>query len=339
MRLLPAVLFLSGSLYILSPSFNINFYASAAEAEVTEGGDNLDDDLGGDLEGLLGDDAEGGAAGGKGAAEGAAAAASAEGLSGEVENELLYVKEDDDDAPAATPDEKPSTSGEETPAAFVDLVNETVPPPAKAPLPLQTKAPQGPKIKDWNQWMKQAKKDFSGYKGTMHTQRHEWTKEKEDELQKFCKYLEKRWMNYTGNIDRECRSDFLKSTQNWNESQWNKWVKSEGKHHMNKQFQKWLDYNKYKLQDWTNTEWNKWKTTVKEQLDDEEWKKKEAAGKTKEWIKCTDKMEKKCLKKTKKHCKNWEKKANSSFKKWEGDFTKKWTSNKQWNSWCKELEK
>ncbi|CAA9990048.1 tryptophan-rich antigen, putative [Plasmodium knowlesi strain H] len=296
MRLLPTVLFLSGSLYVLSPNFDISFYASAAETEVAKDGYK---------------DLKSGAFGGEKVKEGGwDTDEDTSGLSGQ--NSLNPLKDDG--------------------------VNGVGPTSTNGPYALNTEVSEGAKIKDWNEWIKQAKKDFSGYKGAMHTQRYEWTKEKEDELQKFCKYLEKRWMSYTGNIDRDCKSDFLQSTQNWNDNQWNKWVKSEGKHHMNKQFQKWLDYNKYKLRDWTNAEWNKWKANIKDQLDDEEWKKNEAAGKTKEWIKCTAKMEKDCLKKTKKHCKNWEKKANSSFRKWEGDFTKKWTSNKQWNSWCKELE-
>ncbi|KJP88302.1 hypothetical protein AK88_02083 [Plasmodium fragile] len=232
----------------------------------------------------------------------------------------------------------PPCSGECPNSEFQDLVNEVIPPPAQAPLPLQTETPTGHKLTHWNQWMQQAKSDFSGYQGKMNTHRHEWTKEKEDELQKFCKYLEKRWMSYTGNIDRACKSNFLQTAKRWNTKQWDKWMKSEGKHHMNKQFQKWLDYNKYKLQDWNKSEWSKWKTHVKDKLDEHIWKTREVSGRAKEWIKYTDKMEKKFSKENKKHCKNWEKKANSSFKKWEGDFTKKWISNKQWNSWCKELE-
>ncbi|ANQ06425.1 Tryptophan-rich antigen (Pv-fam-a) [Plasmodium coatneyi] len=302
MRLLSTVLFLSGSLFVLSPSSDIRFYASAAETELAKDGDE-------DFEG---------------------------GPFGESNVKVGDADKDDDalnDGGHKTEHKPSSPSGLSSYNPFDEPDDEVAPTVTDGSHALHTETSDGGKMKDWNKWMKQAKKDFSGYKGTMDTQRYEWTKEKEDELQKFCKYLEKRWMSYTGNIDRDCKSDFLQSTQSWNDNQWNKWVKSEGKHHMNRQFQKWLDYNKYKLQDWTNTEWNKWKANVKEQLDDEEWKKKEAAGKTKEWIKCTDKMEKKCLKKTKKHCKDWEKKANSSFKKWEGDFTKKWTSNKQWNTW------
>ncbi|SBT57409.1 tryptophan-rich antigen, putative [Plasmodium ovale wallikeri] len=354
MRLISGVLFISGTLYVLSPNFLIN-YASAADNDLDlnlgdldglEDGDlgdldGLEDGDLGDLDGLEDGDLEETEDGDLGNSDGEGDESKDSEVDEAKDSEGDETKDSEGDDGNASEvkeegEEDPTTETQDEKASEVQTPSPSQS--QEAPVAKPVKKTSGPKEKDWNSWMKKVKKDFSGYKGSMRTERHNWVSEKLSELDKFLLYLEKRWCRYTGNIDKDCRSDFLKSAKQWSDGEWGKWVNGEGKRHMNKQFQKWLDYNKFKLNDWTNTEWTKWKSEKKDELDDEEWKKKEVSGKTKDWLKYTDKMEKKCLKKTQKVCKNWEKDAYHRYKKWEKDFAKKWSSNRQWNTWTKELE-
>ncbi|SBS99671.1 tryptophan-rich antigen, putative [Plasmodium malariae] len=194
------------------------------------------------------------------------------------------------------------------------------------------------KYKHWDDWLRYTKGDgMKVYKTAVDTQKQKWKSEKNNELENFLLYLEGRWMHFNGNIDKNCKTGFLWSTNRWTDKDWITWFKKDGLKFLDGQFEKWLDYNRKQLSFWVMNEWRKWVSERRLYLDDSVWEARQKSGRLKKWYNYINKKEKDNTNKIKVYIDKWEKKTKNKYKKWKKVFAKTWLESKQWNVWQKDV--
>ncbi|SOV22379.1 tryptophan/threonine-rich antigen [Plasmodium sp. DRC-Itaito] len=222
------------------------------------------------------------------------------------------------------------------------------------------------KKNEWIKWMDQTEEEWQLLKLWLEGEKNKWLEGKNKEYDIWLKHMDSKWTNYSKDIDEEYGSNLFKDSHTWNEKQWEKWMKTEGKEFMLQDFKRWLEESEGYLKSWLVKQWIQWKNMkILEWLmnewrreEDEKWSLIEDTDQIrilnhkdrKEWLKWKERVTREKLEwkhwvelkenmniynKWKKWIK-WKKNRLANFNEWSQNFIEKWIRDKQWNVWINE---
>ncbi|KJP87561.1 hypothetical protein AK88_02727 [Plasmodium fragile] len=111
----------------------------------------------------------------------------------------------------------------------------------------------------WNNWFMKLQTDWNYFNAGLENGKKTWFDAKEKEWQKWLESMEDRWAHYNENMDTEFKSDILKNAQDWDENQWETWMKDEGEKIMEMHYHKWIDGSYAHYNAWIIKKWEEWK--------------------------------------------------------------------------------
>ncbi|SBT31940.1 tryptophan-rich antigen [Plasmodium ovale wallikeri] len=218
----------------------------------------------------------------------------------------------------------------------------------------------------WNNWMMRLESDWKHFLMSIEKEKTEWIEEKDVAWSEWMKNMQHRWTQYNEPMHLEYNTNILEKSAQWNDSQWNAWMKKEGKEIMDAQWAKWvyecnreLDqmvWNKWvqwkndKIRSWLSNEWkaeedyywSNWECSTKakwlhlaERRHWLKWKER-VSREAEQWINWIQMKERVYINDEWMKWNKWKSDKQTLFNKWETSFIYKWTMKKQWNVWIRE---
>ncbi|CAI7722558.1 tryptophan-rich protein [Plasmodium vivax] len=222
------------------------------------------------------------------------------------------------------------------------------------------------KKNEWNNWLIKTEEDWKLFNTSVENKKNRWLEKRDKELEVWLMNMQNRWLHYRENEENEYKAEAMKNSSTWDDSQWEQWIKTEGKKGMEADLKKWLNDKETFLDGWISKEWVQWKNERMLQWLSVDWKHKEDETfehyksskftnvlhikKKKKWTKWKERTNKE-----KEEWNNWVKgKENlyvnnkwDKWLKWKKDkralysqkfltFINKWISDKQWTVWIED---
>ncbi|EUD65131.1 hypothetical protein C922_04417 [Plasmodium inui San Antonio 1] len=222
------------------------------------------------------------------------------------------------------------------------------------------------KRNEWNKWLIRTEEDWKLFNKSVENKKNRWLEKKDNELEVWLINMQDRWMHYRENEKNEYQSEAMKNSSNWHHTQWEQWIKTEGRRSMEEDLKKWLNDKETFLDGWLSKEWVQWKDGRMLQWLSLDWKNKENetfehynsseftdvlhGRKRKKWTKWKERTNKE-----KEEWNNWVRgKENlyvnhrwDKWLKWKRhkralyspkfvSFINKWVDNKQWKVWIED---
>ncbi|CAA9991320.1 tryptophan-rich antigen [Plasmodium knowlesi strain H] len=218
----------------------------------------------------------------------------------------------------------------------------------------------------WNNWFMKLETDWSYFNASLESEKWTWLLGKENEWKEWLQHMENRWTHYNENIDAAFKSSILENSENWDESQWENWIKNDGKKMMQMNYSKWIGDNYSHYNAWIIKKWEEWKSEKIRTWLLKDWRRKEFEYWQK--YKCLtlpeplferaennwNKWNRRLYKEKEEwkewvaekyefyqnsECKKWKKWNDSKdvlFNNWVESFISTWIAEKKWNVWMKE---
>ncbi|SCA48510.1 tryptophan-rich antigen [Plasmodium ovale] len=231
------------------------------------------------------------------------------------------------------------------------------------------KIPEKWKKKEWIKWMKQTEEDWLVFNTYIIKKKKKWLARKEIKWKNWIRGMEKKWMHYNPHIYREFKSNTMKKSQSWDDTQWARWIETEGKDFMEIEWEKWIYQNNKYINEWIMNQWLQWKNKKIMQWlmnswkceEDEYWETWERSTiwekwfnlrKRRKWLRWHNRINKETdqwnkwvkskeviyTKEANNKLLEWINEKRNSFNNWKKSFIDKWIHKKQWIVWIREKQ-
>ncbi|GAB65091.1 tryptophan-rich antigen [Plasmodium cynomolgi strain B] len=218
------------------------------------------------------------------------------------------------------------------------------------------------KNNQWNIWKKKNEDEWKIFNTSIENEKDNWLQGIEKEWQNFLEAMLNKWIHYNKKMDEEYQINILEKSSEWDDTQWIKWIKTEGKQFMEQQWTIWLAQKEAQLNHWVVNKWIRWKNSQIIEWLMTDWRLQKEASmsnykiinmlqrkKRKEWNKWRERINREreewdAWVRSKENIyintkwnkwSKWKKDKRFIFSKWVEMFTNKLKNERQWKEWVK----
>ncbi|GAW79601.1 tryptophan-rich antigen [Plasmodium gonderi] len=218
----------------------------------------------------------------------------------------------------------------------------------------------------WNNWMLRLEAEWKELQESIEELKEKCLEEKESEFSDWLSSLQNKWYHYNKAMLKEYKCNVMENSSNWNDAQWENWVKNEGLKIIEEQWKTWIKKQDEQIRDLTLHKWIQWKNDKIRSWLLCEWKSEEdfywtnwERSSTAKWLQEAEKAHwmkwKERINRESEQWENWVQMKESIyinekwakwaqwknnkkhlFNKWSASLIYKWTLKKQWKVWIKE---
>ncbi|SBT01533.1 tryptophan-rich antigen, partial [Plasmodium malariae] len=111
---------------------------------------------------------------------------------------------------------------------------------------------------EWNNWKIGLEDDYKNFIISLQKGKESWMQHKSNEWNEWIKMVQNKWKDICENINKIYKSPIYKKSLTWNENFWNKWIHTEWKQDMGKDWQIWINDVEINMRELIDDRWNHW---------------------------------------------------------------------------------
>ncbi|KAI4839923.1 tryptophan-rich antigen [Plasmodium brasilianum] len=220
----------------------------------------------------------------------------------------------------------------------------------------------------WNNWLMRLESEWKHFNETLEKDKVQWLEEREQVWNDWLNNMQNNWNNYNEEMHKEYKTEILEKSEHWSESQWIKWMQTEGRQIMELQWEKWVHDNDYSLNQLILNKWVQWKNNKIKSWLANEWKaeedyywanweysttakwlhfaerklwlkwKERISREAEQWMNWVQMKESVYISEEWNKWPKWKNYKKILFNKWASNEIYKWTMKKQWKTWLKDCK-
>ncbi|SBT83560.1 tryptophan-rich protein [Plasmodium ovale] len=131
------------------------------------------------------------------------------------------------------------------------------------------------KENQWENWKINLEDDWEKFHSSIENEKNKWLQGMELDWENWKRDMENKLRKCNEDMSKAYDYSILEKHLYWDESEWQEWIKSQGKNFMEGEWEKWIYENESYLNIWCMKKWLKWKNTKLVPWIRNEWKRRE----------------------------------------------------------------